>query len=99
MIGTAPGGHADMIIPEETGLLVPAGDVKALARAMNDLIGQPAVRERFGRAAQERARLFTASIAVPQFERFYQLLIDRSAGFAARGVDLEIVDEARSSHV
>jgi len=99
VIGTAPGGHADMIIPEETGLLVPAGDVKALARAMNDLIGQPAVRERFGRAAQERARLFTASIAVPQFERFYQLLIDRSAGFAARGVDLEIVDEARSSHV
>jgi len=94
VIGTRPGGHSDMIIPGETGLLVPAGDVQALTQAMNDLIEQPALRERFGRAAQERARFFTASIAVPQFERFYQLLIDRSAGSAARGVDLEVVDES-----
>ncbi len=94
VIGTAPGGHTDMIDSGKTGLLVPAGDVPALTQAMNTLIEQPALRERFGKAAQERAWLFTASVAVPQFERFYQRLIDRAAGRAPRGVDLEIVDDA-----
>jgi hypothetical protein len=32
-------------------------------------------------------------VAVPQFERFYQLLIDKSTGHAPRGVDLEVVDQ------
>ncbi len=97
VIGTAPGGHTDMIAPGETGLLVPAGDVKALTQAMTDLLEQPALRERFGQAAQERARIFTASIAVPHFERAYQFLLDRSAGISARGVDLDMVDQVRSS--
>lgn len=96
VIGTAPGGHTDMIAPGETGLLVPAGDVRALTQAMTDLIEQPALRERFGRAAKDRAGLFTASIAVPQFERVYQLLIDRSTGFTPRGVDLGMADQVRS---
>ncbi len=97
VIGTTPGGHVDMIAPGETGLLVPAGDVRALTQAMSDLIEQPELRERLGRAAKDRARLFTASVAVPQFERFYQLVIGRTTGFSARGVDLDIVDEAPSS--
>ena len=97
VIGTAPGGHTDMIVPNETGLLVPAGDVKALTQAMTDLIAQPELCARFGQAAQERARLFTASVAVPQFERFYQRLIDESTGSAAQSANLEIVDESQSS--
>ncbi len=96
VIGTTPGGHVDMIAPGDTGLLVPAGDVSALTQAMNDLIAQPELRERLGRAAKDRARLFTASVAVPQFERFYQLVISRTTGFATRGVDLDIADEAPS---
>lgn len=97
VIGTTPGGHADMIIPGETGLLVPAGNIDALTLAMTDLIDQAELRERLGTAARERSKLFTASVAVPQFERFYQLVIDQSAGITARGVDLEMVDQARSS--
>ena len=98
VIGTTPGGHTDMIASGETGLLVPAGDVTALAQAMRDLIDQPALRERLGQAAKERARLFTASVVIPQFERVYQLLIDRSTRQTAQGVDLDMVDQARSSH-
>jgi glycosyltransferase involved in cell wall biosynthesis len=97
VIGTTPGGHTDMIVSGETGLLVPAGDVPALAQAMTHLIEQPALREHFGRAARERAGLFTASLAVPQFERVYQALIDRASGAMAPGVDLEIADQIRSS--
>ncbi len=97
VIGTTPGGHTDMIASGETGLLVPAGDVPALTQAMRDLIDQPVLRESFGRAAQARARLFTASVVVPQFERVYQGLIEHASGAAARSVDLEVADQVRSS--
>jgi glycosyltransferase involved in cell wall biosynthesis len=80
VIGTYPGGHADMIVPGETGLLVPAGDVEALAAAMQDLIDHPDRREQFGRAGRERARLFTADAAVPRFEQLYAQLAARSNG-------------------
>ena len=69
-----------MIVPGETGLLVPAGDIDALTQAITDLIDKTELRERLGMAAKERSRLFTASVAVPQFERFYQQIIDRAAG-------------------
>ncbi|MGH2346445.1 MAG: glycosyltransferase family 4 protein [Chloroflexota bacterium] len=71
MIGTAPSGMADMIIPDETGLLVQAGNVDALADAMRRLIDDGELRERLGRAARERAGLFTADIVVPRFEALY----------------------------
>lgn len=80
VIGTTPGGHTDMIVPGETGLLVPSGDIEALTLAMTSLINQPELRERLGTASRERSRLYTASVAVPQFERFYRQIIDRAAG-------------------
>lgn len=40
----------------ETGLVVPAGDASALARAVNELLADDARRERMGRAAQRRVR-------------------------------------------
>jgi len=92
VIGTAPGGHTDMIVHGETGLLVPSGDVDALTQAMTELIDQAELRERLGNAARERARLFTASVAVPQFERFYQYVIDRSSGRAAHEMNVEVLD-------
>jgi glycosyltransferase involved in cell wall biosynthesis len=74
IIGTTPGGHTDMIIHNKTGFLVPLGDVAALADAMQRLIAQPELCERLGWAGRERARLFTADVAVPQFERLYTQL-------------------------
>jgi glycosyltransferase involved in cell wall biosynthesis len=75
MIGTTPGGHTDMIVPEKTGLLVPAGDVPALAAAMQRLIDDPQFSRQLGLAGQERARAYTAGVAVPQFEELYSRLI------------------------
>jgi glycosyltransferase involved in cell wall biosynthesis len=70
VIGTEPGGHRDMLTPE-TGMLVPAGDVAALAAAMADLIASPERREALGRAAAERAREFAAAAVLPRFEATY----------------------------
>ncbi|MGE5137882.1 MAG: glycosyltransferase family 4 protein, partial [Rudaea sp.] len=76
VIGTTPGGHADMIVNGRTGLLVPAGDTDALTDAMQTLIADPALCERLGRAAKERAGLFKASVNVPRFEDLYRRLTD-----------------------
>ena len=75
VIGTQPGGHSDMIVPEETGLLVPPGDVRALTRAMERLIQDPRLRDRLGREARVRARRFTPEVAIPRIERIYVELI------------------------
>lgn len=75
VIGTIPGGHADMIVDGESGLLVPQGDVSALERAMRALLTDHHLRERLGRAALERAELFSAKRAVPKFEQLYREII------------------------
>lgn len=83
MIGTTPGGHTDMIIDRETGLLVPQGDVDALANAMRELLENPILCEQLGTAARERAQLFTAQIVVPRFEQLYHQLVNEAPGRAS----------------
>lgn len=79
MIGTTPGGHTDMIIDGETGRLVPPGDTEALTHAMDELVSDTELRERFGRAARQRAEKFSAEIAIPQFEELYRDLVAQRA--------------------
>jgi glycosyltransferase involved in cell wall biosynthesis len=94
VIGTTPGGHTDMIIPGETGLLVPSGDIEALTLAMATLINQPELRERLGKAARKRSMLFTANVAVPQFERFYRRVIGQSTDHNQREIDIDVLGHA-----
>jgi glycosyltransferase involved in cell wall biosynthesis/GT2 family glycosyltransferase len=82
VIGSRLGGYEDMIEDGETGLLVPPGDVPALAAAMRRLIEGDALREAIGRRARERARSFEPDSALPRFERLYA---DTVARFAAKG--------------
>lgn len=84
IVGTIPGGHADMIEHGRSGLLVPAGDSDALADAMRTLIEDPALRERLGARARIRAQEFTAENVVPRYEQLYARAI-RAAGAVARG--------------
>jgi glycosyltransferase involved in cell wall biosynthesis len=71
VIGTKPGGHTDMLTPD-TGILVPPGDVDALARAMQELVDDPERRERMGQAAAERAKSFASESVLPRFEQAYR---------------------------
>lgn len=79
VIGTTPGGHADMITHGETGLLVPAGDVPALSDAMQRLIDDRELRERMGRAARPAAERFKAAAVMPDFEGLYSAVSARAA--------------------
>ena len=49
VVATQIGGIPEVIIPEETGLLVPPRDSRALARAMSRLAGDQALREALSR--------------------------------------------------
>jgi glycosyltransferase involved in cell wall biosynthesis len=61
----------------ETGLLVPPGDVEALAAAMLCLARDPAERERFGAAAEAHARRFSVSATAARLADLYEDLVLR----------------------
>lgn len=55
LVATATGGIPELVIPGETGLLVPPNDPVTLAGAILDLIGDPPRRRRLGSAARASA--------------------------------------------
>ncbi len=72
-VATAVGGIPEVVVSGQSGLLVPAGDAKAVAHAVESLIQDPALRAKLGRAARQRARkLFSADAIVPLYERLYR---------------------------
>jgi len=72
-VATRVGGIPEVIEDNVSGLLVPFGDADALARAVEELIKDPARRGMLGRAAQQRAReKFSARAIVPKYEALYR---------------------------
>ena len=55
VISTAVGGVPSLIEDDRSGLLVPRGDVKALAHAMRHLLQNPEIRATMGEASRKRA--------------------------------------------
>ncbi|MGH9483118.1 MAG: glycosyltransferase family 4 protein, partial [Terriglobales bacterium] len=56
VVATAVGGIPELIEPEVTGLLVPVGDIEALAGACRRLVDEPGLGERLATAASMRVR-------------------------------------------
>jgi L-malate glycosyltransferase len=74
-VSTRVGGIPEVVADNESGLLVPAGDVAALAKALEALIHDEPRRHALGRAAQARARsMFSAEVIVPRYEALYRRL-------------------------
>ena len=74
-VSTRVGGIPEVVEDNRSGLLVPFGDVAALARALEALIHDDTRRGALGRAAQARAReRFSAEIIVPRYEALYRRL-------------------------
>jgi N-acetyl-alpha-D-glucosaminyl L-malate synthase BshA len=72
-VATAVGGVPEVVESGVSGLLVPAGDAGALARAVESLIADPALRARLGAAAKVRAKaLFSADTIVARYVRLYR---------------------------
>jgi len=79
VVGTTPGGHAEMIHHGVDGLLVRAGDVDALAAAMRLLLDDAALRSRLERAATASAERFTPEVQIPRFDALMRKLISATA--------------------
>jgi len=77
------GGVPEVVGDGETGLLFPATDEAAAARAVLRILDEPDVHARMSVAAVRRAGRFSRETMVPRYEQVYrELLNDRSWGEA-----------------
>jgi glycosyltransferase involved in cell wall biosynthesis len=56
VIAADAGGPREVVTPGTDGLLVPTGDVAALAAAMRSMAGDPVLRQTMGEAGRRKAR-------------------------------------------
>jgi glycosyltransferase involved in cell wall biosynthesis len=57
VIASRVGGVGELVVDGTTGMLVPPGDVNALARALERVAGDPGLRVRMGQAGRRRAEV------------------------------------------
>jgi glycosyltransferase involved in cell wall biosynthesis len=75
-VGTTVAGVPEVIVPGETGLLVPPADVPALTNALRQLMTSPAARAAMGRAARQRVvALFDCAPVVKQTVEIYRNML------------------------
>jgi phosphatidylinositol alpha-mannosyltransferase len=70
VVASAIPGYVD-VLPEDCGRLVPPGDERALAAAVEELLGDPGGRERMGTAGRHAARRFDWSYVVEEVLEVY----------------------------
>ena len=78
VVASESGGHPEIIVDEETGLLAPPDNVPAMSAAVTRLLSDAALRERYAEHAREQAVLrFSASQHVAAIELVYESLFLR----------------------
>ena len=79
VISTAVGGVPELIEDGESGLLVPPGDARALAGAMQYVLENPEVRTSMGSAAAKRAmERFDLRVMTEAYEELYRATVAKS---------------------
>ncbi len=72
-------GPKELIVNQESGLLVPTKDPEALAAAIQDLINDPERARRLGQKGSERAQsLFSAEVFAERMTRIYRNILSKS---------------------
>ena len=78
VVASATGGLTDMVVDDETGLLVRPGDAEGLAHATFRLLDDPDLRARLGAAGRRRVEeRFSAGAVLPQVEDVYRSVSTR----------------------
>lgn len=76
VVGFDVGGIPDLVRPGETGLLVPRGDVAALARAIAGLLGSPdRLRQMAARCRQIAEREYSLECQASRYAALYEKLL------------------------
>lgn len=77
VIATAVGGVPELVEDGVTGILVPSRDPQALAQAILRLVKDPDLRQRMGKAAQERTlERFDIARTAREYEALYLKLLE-----------------------
>ena len=80
VVGTRTGGTPEMIVDGETGLLVPVGDVSALAAVLTCLSETPELRKKMGTAGRRRVEAhFTLRGMTDKVEALYRRELEQAA--------------------
>lgn len=76
VVATAVSGTVQVMVPNETGLLVPPGDVWQLAQAIQQLLTDPMRGQVMGAAAKRRVeeKFSAQKQAAEHLELYHQLL-------------------------
>lgn len=77
VVAFAVGGVPEMVTDELTGLLVPNGDIDALARILGRLVSDAALRVRLGQHATEEVKRFSVEEHVKRLKNLYESLAGR----------------------
>jgi glycosyltransferase involved in cell wall biosynthesis len=81
IVATQAGGNPEIILHDETGLLVPIDDSQSLATAIAKLLGEPDLASRFAEAAFDRV---TREFSVEKYRRrlvgYYAEALESAAG-------------------
>ncbi len=72
---TRVGALPEIVADRQTGLVVEPGDPVALASALDQVVQDPSLAQRFGRAGIQRARLYTASATMPRVIAAYERIL------------------------
>jgi len=80
VVASAVGGIPEIVVDQDTGLLVPPGDATALAEAMAALLARPDQARQMGLRGRERARkMFSIETTVERHRQLYETLNARRA--------------------
>jgi glycosyltransferase involved in cell wall biosynthesis len=78
VVSTAVGGVPDLLVNEETGLLVPDGDERAMAEAIIRLVREPALAARLSRNGPSVAASCVWPAILPKWESAFERTLARS---------------------
>lgn len=85
IIASAVGGISDLVINGKNGMLVPCADAEAIARSIEILHADPAMRKTMGEKGKAMAADYSAESMIRKIDRLYgALLEDLSAPLSSR---------------
>ena len=84
VVASRVGGIPEQVEDGGSGLLVPPGDPRALATAVDTLLADPALRQRMGARGRQVADRFTVARATTRVEEVLAAAAGRGAAAAAR---------------
>lgn len=78
VIATHVGGLPEFIDHEENGFLCELGDIDCMAQYAVELLKDESFKKDIGRKARQKVeKFFTSDIIVPEYEKYYQEILDK----------------------